>query len=82
MPATNFVRFCQNPLCIEVHVGCLPHNKNVSDKTVHHLQLTSAWIRSLKTRAKHYILLFFAILHDKRNISSFMLFFQAPYTKP
>ena len=44
--AANCVRFCLNPFCREVHEGCLPHDKKDSDKTVHNLQLTSAWIRS------------------------------------
>ena len=46
MRAANCVLLCQNPVCREVHEGCLPYNKNDSDKTVHKLQLTSAWIRS------------------------------------
>ena len=51
-------RFCLNPYYREVHEGCLSHNNNNSDKTIHNLQHTSVWIRSLKTKAKHYILLF------------------------
>ena len=50
MQAANCVWFCLNPFCHEVHEGCLPHDKNNSDKTVHNLQLTSTWIRS---RALH-----------------------------
>ena len=38
------VRFCR-----EVHGGCLPHDKNDSDKTAYKLQLTSAWVRSWGT---------------------------------
>ena len=41
----NCVRFWQNTFCCEVHEACLPHDKEDSDKTVHNLQLTSAWIR-------------------------------------
>ena len=35
-----------NHFCHELHEGCLPHDKNDSDKTVHNLQLTSPRIRS------------------------------------
>ena len=45
MQAANCVRFCLNLFCREVHKGCLPHNKNDSDKTVHNLLLISAWIK-------------------------------------
>ena len=40
MRAANCVGFCLNPFCGEVHCtkGCLPHDKNDSDKTVHDLQ--------------------------------------------
>ena len=68
----NCVWFCQ------VHEGCLPHDKNDSEKALHNLQLTSAWIRSWKTRAEHYIL-----LHDKRYflvLSDFIrLHIQSPW---
>ena len=37
------VWFCLKHFCFEVHEGPLPHDKNDSDKTVHNLQLTSAW---------------------------------------
>ena len=42
------VRFCLN----------LFVDKNDSDKTIHNLQLASAWIRRLKTRGENYILFF------------------------
>ena len=35
--ASNCVRFCLNPSCLEVHEGWLHHDKNDSDKTVHNL---------------------------------------------
>ena len=38
--------------------GCLNQDKNDADKTIHNLQLTSAWIRSGKARVEHYIFLF------------------------
>ena len=44
--AANCARFCLNPFSCEVHEGCLSHDKNDLDKTVHKLQLTSTWIRS------------------------------------
>ena len=44
--AAYCVQFCLNPFCVEVNEGFLRHNKNTSDKTIHNLQLTSAWIRS------------------------------------
>ena len=40
------VWFSQNPYCREVYKGCLPYDKSDSDKAIHNLQLTSAWIRS------------------------------------
>ena len=46
MRAANCVQFCLNPFSREIHEGCLPHDKIDSDKTVHNVQLTSAWIRS------------------------------------
>ena len=79
MRAANCVQFCQNPFWCEVHEGCLPHDKYDSDKAIHNSQLTSAWIRSWKSRAEHCILLF---LLYKRNISSFLWLFQAPYIEP
>ena len=51
MRVANCVRFCLN------HEGCLSCNKNDSDKMVHNSQLTSAGIRSRKTRVEHYILI-------------------------
>ena len=56
--------------------------KNDSDKTVHDLQLQLAWVKSRKTTAEHYILPFFAYLHDKRNIFSFGSFIHPSYTEP
>ena len=41
MQAASCVQFGLNPFCCEVHEGCLPHDLNDSDKTVHNLQLTS-----------------------------------------
>ena len=54
--------------------------KNDSTKTVHNVQLTSAGIKSWKTRAEHHIIFLFALLHDKRIISSFRSF-KPPYTE-
>ena len=50
--AANGEQFRQDHFCREVHQGCLPQDKNDSDKTVHNLQLTSAWIRRQKTRTE------------------------------
>ena len=47
MQAANCVLcLSESFLCHEVHEGCLPHNKNDSDKTVNNMQLTLDWIRS------------------------------------
>ena len=67
MLAAYSVGFRLNPSCPEVNESCLPHNKNNSDKTVHNLQLASAGIRSWKTRAEHYILLFSLKKHWMEN---------------
>ena len=39
--AENKARFLLNPLCVGVKEGCLPHDKNNSDKTVHFAARTS-----------------------------------------
>ena len=70
MRAANCVQFCQNPFCREVQT-------DDSDKTVHNLQLTSAWIRSWKTRTEHYILLFSLFYTIKEIFLVFMQFFHA-----
>ena len=45
MRAEDCAQFCLNPYC-EEYESCLPQDKNNSDKTVHNLQLTTAWTRS------------------------------------
>ena len=49
---------CLNHFYSKVYEGCLTHNKNNSDKTAHDLQMSSALVRSCKTRVEHHILLF------------------------
>ena len=48
---------------------------NDSNKTVHNLQLTSAWIRSLKTIAGHYNFLFSLFYTIKEIFLAFRHFF-------
>ena len=74
MQAANCVGFYQNHFCREVREAVYLNDKNNSDKAVHNLQLTSAWIISLKTsRALHSP--FFSFLHNERNIFSFYAIF-------
>ena len=49
---------------------------------VHDLQLTSAWIRSWKTRAEHCILLFSLFYAIKEIVLVLCDFFQNTYTEP
>ena len=69
MQVANCVWFCQNPFCCEVHEGCLFHDKNVSDKADHNLQLKDQ-SRTLQSP-------FFPILHDNRNAFSFNVIFSS-----
>ena len=61
----------------EVHEGCLPHDRNNSDKAVNNLP----WIRSLKSIAEHYILLCSLFHTIKKVVLFFMRCFQPPYTE-
>ena len=50
MGAVNCLRFCLNPFCREVKEGCLPHDKNDSDKTIHNLRERSGSVVECLTR--------------------------------
>ena len=47
--------------CREVNEGCLPHNKNYSDKTVHNLQLGLEVERPERSTTFSFFGLFYAI---------------------
>ena len=58
--------FRLNPLCLGVNEGCLPHDKNDSDKTVHFAARTSLDLK-LKNQSGALHFCFFAFLHDIRK---------------
>ena len=61
MRAANYVQFCLNPFCREVHEGCLPHDNNNSDKTVHNLQLGLEVERPERSTTFSFFSLFYTI---------------------
>ena len=85
MRDANCVPFSLNP-CGGVRV-CLPHLKNDSDNlytcNLYNLQLTSAWIKSWKTRGEHFIYSSFHYLTQwkKKYFQLLGDFFQPPYTE-
>ena len=60
--------------------SCISHDKSDWDKTVHNLQLASAYFRSWKTREEHYILLL-SLFHTIKALNGnlFYAFIQPLY---
>ena len=69
MGAANQVRICQNPFCCEVHY--------LTTKMIQIKPYIICSSHQLGLEVRYYVVPFFAILQDKRNIFSFMRLFQA-----